>query len=542
MGKEIGTRIFGLAVNCGHSMQLLRKFISAGTLAFLLSLLVAGCDGRSGNGISRESVDSGAVLAQKYCVSCHAFADPSLLSATLWKESVLPNMGPRLGIYHSGEKFYPLVRNDPFLSRNYYPAAPVLKTTDWQHIIDYYSAVAPDSLLPEKRPSELKAGLPGFSSIAVSARSKDPSTSFLLVDTFSRPHTLLLADVIKQDLIRMDTSFQVIDSSFFFGPILYAEASPDSLVLCNVGRINPTNGHFGKLEKLHRTKAGYRTRPGFQIDSLARPVEMHAADFNGDGRTDYLVCEFGYMTGALTWYEQTRTGGFTRHLIKSLPGAIKSYVRDINGDGRPDLYVLFAQGEEGIFSFINKADGSFEEKELLRFPPVRGSTGFELNDFNGDGFTDILYTAGDNADYSPVLKPYHGIYIFLNDGRDHFKQAYFYPVNGCFKAMARDFDGDGDLDIAAISFFADYVNQPEEGFVYLENKGKLTFQARSLPGSEQGRWLTMDVNDLDGDGQPDILLGNFSRAPSFLKSASDWSKGPAFLFLRNVTQRTSKVK
>ncbi len=37
--------------------------------------------------------------------------------------------------------------------------------------------------------------------------------------------------------------------------------------------------------------------------------------------------------------------------------------------------------------------------------------------------------------------------------------------------MARDFDGDGDLDLAVIAFFADYPKQPEEGFVYLENTG-----------------------------------------------------------------------
>ncbi len=55
--------------------------------------------------------------------------------------------------------------------------------------------------------------------------------------------------------------------------------------------------------------------------------------------------------------------------------------------------------------------------------------------------------------------------------RISFNQKYFFPINGCYKAMARDFDGDGDLDIATISFFADYEHQPEEGFVYLENKG-----------------------------------------------------------------------
>jgi hypothetical protein len=100
--------------------------------------------------------------------------------------------------------------------------------------------------------------------------------------------------------------------------------------------------------------------------------------------------------------------------------------------------------------------------------------------------------------------------------------------------VARDFDGDGDLDLAVISFFADYAHQPEEGFIYLENKGGFHFQPHTLPAGKFGRWLTMDVGDLDGDGKPDILLGNFSIAPGFIKSSFDWTNSPPFLFLKNV--------
>ena len=170
----------------------------------------------------------------------------------------------------------------------------------------------------------------------------------------------------------------------------------------------------------------------------------------------------------------------------------------------------------------------------MRFPPAWGSSYFELADFDKDGHPDIVYTCGDNADFSTVLKPYHGVYIFMNDGKNHFTQRYFFPINGCYKAMARDFDGDGDLDIATIAFFADYKQQPDEGFVYLENKGNFSFIPWSLPEGRMGRWLTMDVGDLDGDGRTDIILGNFSVAPGFVKPGIDWKKGPPFLFLRNV--------
>ena len=94
----------------------------------------------------------------------------------------------------------------------------------------------------------------------------------------------------------------------------------------------------------------------------------------------------------------------------------------------------------------------------------------ELADFNKDGFDDIVYVCGDNADKSPILKNYHGIYIYLNDGKSNFTPSYFYPRIGAYKAIVLDYYLDGDLDIAAISFFPDYLRYPEESFIYLNNK------------------------------------------------------------------------
>jgi hypothetical protein len=235
--------------------------------------------------------------------------------------------------------------------------------------------------------------------------------------------------------------------------------------------------------------------------------------------------------------ENRADSGYVRHVIRALPGAIKAYITDYNHDGLPDLWVMFAQAEEGIFLFTNKGKGQFSGEEVLRFPPVYGSSYFELADLNRDGYPDIVYTCGDNADFSMVLKPYHGVYIFLNDGRNHFRQSFFYPINGCYKAVARDFDGDGDLDLATIAFFADYKHQPEEGFVYLENQGNGEFVPYSIPGTEVGRWLTMDAADLDGDGRMDIVLGNFSFLAPVTKAGVDFKKGPPFLVLRNTGRK-----
>ena len=43
-------------------------------------------------------------------------------------------------------------------------------------------------------------------------------------------------------------------------------------------------------------------------------------------------------------------------------------------------------------------------------------------------------------------------------------------------ARAMDFDEDGDLDVAAISFFPDFEKYPERSFIYFENhQGKMNY-------------------------------------------------------------------
>jgi hypothetical protein len=189
-------------------------------------------------------------------------------------------------------------------------------------------------------------------------------------------------------------------------------------------------------------------------------------------------------------------------------------VRDFNRDGRQDILVMMAQAREGIYLFLNLGEGQFRMETVVEKPPTWGFAGFDLADFNRDGHLDLVTANGDNGDFALPLKRDHGIRVYLNDSKNHFAETYFYPMHGAYKAAARDFDGDGDVDIAAIAYYPDFEQEFFEGFVYLENQGGTKFQASTCVESRAGRWMVMDAGDLDGDGDDDLALGSFVRGPT----------------------------
>lgn len=489
---------------------------------------------------------NGKELAHIHCASCHVFVKPELLPTASWRNDVLPAMGNRLGIYNGKQQpdsIFGSLRNSLNVKMaNVFPEKPLLAKADWQKIVDYYLENSPEIVLPPKRNTAIKKTLKYFKYKAAAFADKPALTA--MVKILPDKKGLVFSDSKRNNnrLTFLNSDLKKDYSLLLKNTAIHYHEKADTVFLTTIGRnIFPNDLLDGAVQQLTFDSNGDPIKPQtLLISNLQRPVNMAYGDLNADGYEDILACEYGDLTGKLIWYENMHNGTYHAHLLKNAPGAIKVIIKDYNADGFNDIFVLMAQGNEGVFYFENTGKGDFKEKQLLSFSPLNGSQSIELADFNNDGFEDILYVCGDNADKTPFLKEYHGSYIFLNDGSLNFEQAFFYHQNGAYKAIPNDYDLDGDIDIAAISFFPDYLNTPEESFVYLENKGNLTFEASSFAEATNGRWIVMDAGDIDADGDIDLALGSFvqflAKGDTTGLSKRWLTESPSIIILENTTK------
>jgi VCBS repeat protein len=140
-------------------------------------------------------------------------------------------------------------------------------------------------------------------------------------------------------------------------------------------------------------------------------------------------------------------------------------------------------------------------------------------DLDQDGDLDLLMTNGDSLDDFTV-RPFHGVRWFENDGSYPWKQHDLAVMPGVHRAQAADIDGDGDLDVVATAFLP---NAEHPAFQLLERQGNLApftglgWIEQVKPGVfvphpiEDGKLThtTLDLGDVDGDGDVDVVTGNF---------------------------------
>jgi hypothetical protein len=513
-----------------------RKTLIAG-IAAGAGLIVAGwlVLQRAGNSAAPSAAEGGEKLARTYCQSCHLFPEPGLLDKASWTNGVLPDMAAWVGLKAPALERMPNGKIVP--DSNVFPPTPLLSQQEWNNIVTYYAQAAPEQLRDSVPRPVYERETKQFRVKDLPYKRRVPMT--LMVDIDAATRRLYIGDAMTHTLEALDSTGQrVFAVEFDSGPISILPRG-ESLDVALVGRLFPSDLLRGKVLRLHPAADGMKIDK--VLGDLRRPAHITAADLNGDGREDFVVCEFGNRKGKVSWFEGQNSGTFVEHVLLDRAGGIRSETHDVNNDGRRDIFVLMGQAWEGLYLFTNEGNGRFAQRAILEQHPAFGYSYFETIDFDRDGDLDLLTANGDNGESAAPAKPYHGIRIYLNDGKNHFTERWFFPLHGAYGARAADFDLDGDMDVAAISYFPDFQNSPEEGFVYLENKGNFEFRPATIPQHADGRWMSIDAGDLDGDGDIDIVIGSLVLGPTSIpipaKIEDRWKGGaPAVLVLENTAK------
>lgn len=472
-------------------------------------------------------------LATQYCQTCHVLPDPSVLDKATWIQNVFPTMRTAMGLDTlTTENMAAL---DPSV-RHFFNKPPLMSEDTWFKIANYYIENAPAALPNAVRPP-IGPETPLFEAQVSPWRALTPFFTHVRLDPAL--HTIILGDASQNRLV-------VCDAAGGRKAFLPMQGPPSCVVVdggqwyaTDMANLLPHDSAAGGLYRFTWNKDS-TAKTERLLDSLRRPVHLSICDLNGDGKKEFLISEYGNLLGRLGYYELLPKGKHKYHLLLEQPGTIRTLVTDLNHDGRPDVIALTAQAREGLLAFINKGKGKFEKREILTFHPAFGSSYFNILDYNNDGHVDIVVTNGDNGDYSgPPYKPYHGVHIFLSDGAMNFTESVFLPVNGCYGAVVKDFDLDGDLDVVSIAYFANFMITPEEALMYWEHKADGTFMPSRLAKFNAGRWLVFDAADFDHDGDMDLIVANTAYGPGNVPGPMQdaWViAGVPFVYYRNTTK------
>jgi hypothetical protein len=254
---------------------------------------------------------------------------------------------------------------------------------------------------------------------------------------------------------------------------------PDLLLTLEWGQVKYFHNNQGHGFEDWTEKAGFSAAGTGWWNSIA------SADFNGDGRPDYVVGNLGLNTQyhadpahpALLFYGDFNGGGepqiveayyegdrlypwrTRRHLGAAIPSVLKRYPRndyfaratlgEILGDGRLAASRRFAAAEFRSGVFLSQPDGTFRFEPLPRIAQIAPLQGVVAGDFDGDGHADIYAVQNSYAPIPLVGRFDGGLSLFLRgDGHGHFTvvppAGSGLVVPGDAKALAvLDLDNDG---------------------------------------------------------------------------------------------------
>ena len=238
---------------------------------------------------------------------------------------------------------------------------------------------------------------------------------------------------------------------------------------------------------------------------------LATGDVNGDGLADLFVGSSKWKPSVL--YLQSASGTFYRSEVPDIARDsvfedVDAAFADVDNDGDLDLLVASGGNEyekqhppRKQRSYLNDGSGNFERLDVLNDLFATASRVLPA-DFDGDGLVDLVITGRvvpNNYGENPRS------YLFRNRGNLVFEEVTeavapdLHDIGRVTDARWADLDSDGNPDLIVAVEWGHVVALMNDG----------TRFRRSNLSDRTGWWTTLEVADVDLDGDLDVLVGNF---------------------------------
>jgi hypothetical protein len=288
-----------------------------------------------------------------------------------------------------------------------------------------------------------------------------------------------------------------------------------SVVALSAIEPDPPSGS-GNLKVYLSTGAGAFAQPVSVADGV-EPLYLASADLNGDGLPDVVSASYDDGSLAVFFNDKNSPGTLNTPLVLSSPGASQVAIGDMNHDGLPDL----VSADYGVSLFVQTSPGTFAAPISLY---SGGANWVAVGDLNGDSALDVALT--DDVGVKVLLHTGAATSTTFAAPVNVFTQTANVNVIGANLIAIADVNGDGANDLVITDPGPTGGMAPTVNILLQNPASPGTFLAPvSYPIATLDLSQSIVVEDVDGDGRPDIVIGGQQSVTVLLQTHAPAAPG-----------------